>query len=151
MLRPRFSSCVVSQTRKRAHHCESEPETLWGHQLCWRQFRTGSGNCRAIGKESVTFHGGDKKINNTLFISKVPMSVRPSLLSECCSQFSLIVTISGPPPLSRSPLRLTRACTWRAMEARSSSRTMLSTESSTKSLVGESARAELCSVELRTS
>lgn len=149
VLPPRFSSCAVSRMRIRAHHCELGPGTLWGYQLCWRHFRIVCGRYRAIGKVSPTFLG-DKSISNTLFISKVPTSARPPPFGECRNQCTLIVTISGPPPLSRSPLPLTRALTWRAMETRSSSSTMVSTESSMKSFVGESARTELCSVELRT-
>lgn len=99
--------------------------------------------------ESVVLYGGghkdskeDRTSINTLFVTKVQTSTLPSEFSGWGCQFILIVTFSGPPLFSRLPPSLTRALASRAIEARSSSSTMLSIDSSTYSFDGESGRGK---------
>lgn len=97
--------------------------------------------------ESVVLYGGGHKYSkedrtsiNTLFVTKVQTSTLPSEFSGWGCQCTLIVTFSIPPLFSRSPPSLTRALASRAIEARSSSSTILSIDSSTYSFGGESGR-----------
>lgn len=140
-LQPRFSSCVVLQMRIRVSHCVSRQVTPRECQLCRQYPRRARGKCHA--NERVHKHSNEGRKNvNTLFVSKVQTSILLSLsgFSGWGCQCTVIVTFSGPPLFSRSPPWLTRALASRAIEARSSSSTILSIESSIYSFDGESGR-----------
>ena len=138
-LEPRFSGYVALQMRIRVSHYVSRQATSRECQLC-RQFRRRArGKCHAIWKSSQTLQRGWKDVN-TLFVTKDQTSILLSWFSGCGCQCTVIVTFSGPPLFSRSPPWLTRALASRAIEARSSSSTILSIESSIYSFDGESGR-----------
>lgn len=142
-LRPRSLCCVGWMKGTPACHRKTGPGCRYVYSRGLQSRRTADGNYRAV---SSKYSRSSQKYARapTRFCTMAQISARPFGLRGCGFQMIFSLTVSGPPPSRTGVPSCLFMSSWtrRAIDAISSSRTMVSTDSSAKS-VGDGARGRI--------